>query len=819
MDFSRFLPWDSGEIEVANNILVKCLKLYGEILSGNLIRYYDYYVGKSISRTDLTFINNKNYNQPFIISDSAIIPGKWYWEHKVVINGVIKIGVATNNYPDADSTWFYCSNGTITNKTTIIEAPTYTVDDIIGIALDTEKGFIYFSKNNVFVSALTEEPLFNNLYGSELFSCMELDTNASITILFENLNYSVTNYNNGIYDYVTNVERGLEELQFFWDVYKTKVLNKYKSVLDPNDIVKKIQDIKNISNNHPVGNPSEQAYFLNLPELLKSKGTVKSLQGIFNFFGIAISVVPWYDPGYLSNQRTGVLIRLTFGGENVANEEIYEIVEQLVYLVLDVCAILVHIDVFKEFSTTLDELQETSDDVVVGTDKCTIDPEPASARPDVIFVPMFSPPFKGYFTGLNTCNSGSLPNYSGLFSTYCPYLYDCYEVTRPIDIFIKDPSLVVGGNRNIIGVTDGKGNLRLKEYLRVSETAPYVVTLKEIPEDLFVMGSEVMYLGNPTLTNEYSINNKILLFNVSQAGTWMSVAYHTYYDGLKTNVIEPVYGEPYLLTVSGTLTRAINDVSVFPSYITVEEVLTVGSKISWYPFIAAWNEVLIVKDLEIRSVFPIKTVTFNDLDTPWLVQPISDLYPIIDMDFNIDPDLDFDGSIFMDFSFVLIDSLNVDSNTESISEVAWNEEINLINKEYLSSDFPELTESKESIEKSYIEEIGQPTTDLSLIDYQNFSDSSDIKAQWDERRMSYAWVDGNNIEWPYFHYYGIITLPSTNPVIGDVITDPVGNIVVGDFVIGGAYNFIRDLTAYLEEFTSDAFPTIIDSLTGEIIED
>lgn len=446
MDFSTFLPWDRGELEVTNNILVKALKLYGEILSGKLIRYYDYYTGKSISKNNLCFTNSSpSYNSNYIISDTGILPGQWYWETKIVVAGDIKIGVANKNYPSIDSTWFYCSDGTITNKESIITAPTYTINDIIGIRLDTQKGFIYFLKNNVLVS---EQPSFNNLYGDELFSCMELSEGSSIEIVFNPLTYS-TFYNEGIYDYITNVESGLEELQFFWDIYKTKVVQKYKNILDPDNIVRRIQDIKN-SNNQPVGSPSEQAYFLNLPELLKSKGTIKSLKGIFNFFGIGIEVVPWYSEEYTRPQKTGVIIRIVLGGEAVSDSSIYTLINELVYLVLDVCAVVTYISVYKELSTNGDNLSELLDGFVLENSKC-LPYDWYNSRLDLEYFGMVNAPFKGFFTGRDNCITVNPPNYSGKYSVYCPSTDDCYrQPDRRLYTFLKDVTFQVGENRDIV---------------------------------------------------------------------------------------------------------------------------------------------------------------------------------------------------------------------------------------------------------------------------------------------------------------------------------------------------------------------------------
>lgn len=722
MDFSRFLPWDSGELEVTNNILIKALKLYGEILSGNLIRYYDYYIGKSIVKDNLTFTNSYSYNSTYVISDSAILTGTWYWEHLIVSSGNIKIGVANSNYPNTDSTWFYCSNGTITNKDTVIAAPTYTDSDIISISLDTSKGFIYFLKNNVLVSEL---PSFNNLYGSELYSCMELGVASSVTIVFNPLTYS-TLYNEGLYDYVTNVEQGLEELQFFWDVYRTKVLQKYKNVLDPDNIVRRIQDIKN-SNNQPVGSPSEQAYFLNLPELLKSKGTIKSLQGIFKFFGIGIEVIPWYSPEYTRPQKTGVVIRIVLGGEAVSDSTIYDLITELVQLVLDVCAVVTYISVYKELTTDGFDLSELLDGFVLEADRCLPYDWP-NARPDLSYIGYVSAPFKGFFTGRDVCITPNPPDYSGKYSVYCPSTDDCYkQPDRRLYTALSDTTFRVGENCDI--VSWGTLKIDFGEVVVPTYGDPYILLVGE--------SKASVPLGDP---NNYP------------AATPIEVI------------------EKYTLPITvGSL--------VF-NYEFNSTISHGSNSISGYNVIGDYNEYVIVKSTTL-GMYNEETVVFSELATPfdWYSESFEYLFPYSDT-----PSLESNTEIIEEIGWVeqITDThqysksdiglnINLDFNTALILDFDQNLDLDL------DLDFTFISDSVEKYEMPIIEEVGW-VEEITPTLIKPVSDYSAIYAFWTQRAMNmvYPVID----EFGELLYYRILA-----QILGESSLPKINAITIGNFII------------------------------------
>lgn len=635
MDFSTFLPWDREEIEVTNNILIKCLKLYGEILSGKLIRYYDYYIGKDIvQEPNLIFTNSQIYPssdivikpENYVISDAAIKPGKWYWEHKILVAGDIKIGIAISSYgnPLIPSTWFYCSNGTLTNKDSVINVPTYGVNDVIGIALDTEKGFLYFSKNNMFMSSfLNEMPVFTNLYNSEFYSCVELGVTSSVQVIFKPLNYSVSDYKEGIYDYTINIDQGLEELHFFWDIYKTKVLKKYKTISDPYDLVTKIQDIKNF-NREPVGAPAEQAYFLNLPALLKAKGTLKSLRKVFKLFGINIEIIPWYSEEYTSStyQKTGVIIRVVLGGEHVSDPYIYALITQLIYLVIDVCAVVTYLSVYKKIVTTGDEfnLSATLSKLAIVKSSCIVY-DWTNSRPDLYNFPYISAPFKGYFSGREADSSEvPLPDYSGRYASYCPLINDCdKQKNRILHSFIKDTIFKVGNNKNIINYVTEK-----------VEEGSYVLPIyaSDFEIDFNKLVWEIDF--NNTIENVDFNVGELYTLKVGERRASLPVSNPNYFP---SDISEEMINEFSLPIVVGTQDF---------SYCFNSSISNGSNSTSGYITFGDFNEYCITKTITVTSGL-ITDTTLPPTDT--IINLISPVY-----DFNTSVNLDFDENLFEDFN-------------------------------------------------------------------------------------------------------------------------------------------------------------------------
>ena len=102
----------------------------------------------------------------FLLSTLAVNNGKWYSEFKISSLGTYcHVGIMgiedwenqVSGYPyfgDTANSWSYNNtNGIRNNYITIDNESTYTTGDIIGIALDLDNNYIYFSKNGIYINS------------------------------------------------------------------------------------------------------------------------------------------------------------------------------------------------------------------------------------------------------------------------------------------------------------------------------------------------------------------------------------------------------------------------------------------------------------------------------------------------------------------------------------------------------------------------------------------------------------------------------------------------------------------------------------------
>ena len=97
--------------------------------------------------------NNKGFRSTFAVSQ-----GKWYWEVKwnsgggTAIIGIADDAYATSSYLGSTSkSWGYYNSGDYyNNASTNSYGNSFTSGDIIGVALDADNGYLYFSKNGTF---------------------------------------------------------------------------------------------------------------------------------------------------------------------------------------------------------------------------------------------------------------------------------------------------------------------------------------------------------------------------------------------------------------------------------------------------------------------------------------------------------------------------------------------------------------------------------------------------------------------------------------------------------------------------------------------
>ncbi|MDA9761371.1 putative Ig domain-containing protein [bacterium] len=112
--------------------------------------------GVTLSEGNLKASLNGNYQ---VFGTIQVTQGKWYWEQKINSSSLF-VSVADGNRAtentgtgllNRDYAWAYRSDG-VRQHTNVTSSygDSFTTNDIIGVALDMDNGFIYFSKNGVF---------------------------------------------------------------------------------------------------------------------------------------------------------------------------------------------------------------------------------------------------------------------------------------------------------------------------------------------------------------------------------------------------------------------------------------------------------------------------------------------------------------------------------------------------------------------------------------------------------------------------------------------------------------------------------------------
>ena len=112
--------------------------------------------GVTLSDGNLKASLNGDYQ---VFGTINLTSGKWYWEQKVGSSNLF-VSVADGNRATEDTgtgllnrdyAWAYRSDGVKQHdNTTASYGDSFTTNDIIGVALDMDNGFIYFSKNGTF---------------------------------------------------------------------------------------------------------------------------------------------------------------------------------------------------------------------------------------------------------------------------------------------------------------------------------------------------------------------------------------------------------------------------------------------------------------------------------------------------------------------------------------------------------------------------------------------------------------------------------------------------------------------------------------------
>jgi len=529
---------DKSSVFTYTNVLFKTLQLFSQTLSGNLVSYNTFSTtGKNIVYDGTTLFctttsSDVSSISPVVssstisssncaIADLSLTTGKWYWEYKIGNSNVdIGIGIVnnrfntgniindSNNYVNVNeslSYWFYYSSGIITNglvvnpdgslsENIILQSTVgfdlrYGAGDTIGISIDMDNGALWFSKNgNFFLEDSTSTmngscvlkpstaPL-RNLYGHQVYPVVIInDVGVSVDVAFNPATHVYsTLFNHGFYREIIDIEDDLLQLQNFWDSYQTNDISEFKAIKDGSMIVTNMESLTESLGQY-ISSSVEKAYLINLPNILKAKGTLTAFKNLFNFFNISIDIIPWYDPQYVStvtnnslgidsNIRNGIIVKVGSKNNIFIGQNTYNLILTILELLLDVCATIAYIEVYKDLGGE-DLVLKESLLYEINNNLCDVYDWGLNRLPNLYSI--YKSPHMGYFTGKLKCLPSQPPDYSGLFGTQCPPDPNCpdsicYKPSNLLDVYVQDPYIVVGNyNRILLEYEDGA--IRLPIY-------------------------------------------------------------------------------------------------------------------------------------------------------------------------------------------------------------------------------------------------------------------------------------------------------------------------------------------------------------------
>ena len=91
---------------------------------------------------------------PIALGTLIMPSGQWYWEVTITAGGAQMVGIAdstaggaNSNYTTANGWYYYSGGQRYTNNTPVNYGTTFTVGDVIGVALDIDTGTLVFYKN------------------------------------------------------------------------------------------------------------------------------------------------------------------------------------------------------------------------------------------------------------------------------------------------------------------------------------------------------------------------------------------------------------------------------------------------------------------------------------------------------------------------------------------------------------------------------------------------------------------------------------------------------------------------------------------------
>jgi len=231
------------------------------------------------------------------------------------------------------------------------------------------------------------------------------------------------------YDFQSKVQ----ELQYFWDAYEVEDLTKLKAVLDPENIVEKIANINEICGSS-TPEESEKAFLMTVPLFSKMKGTLKGLTNVLHLFGITISILPWYDSDFPLDDAEECSIMITASVDSgCLVEESYDLIREIVELLLDVCSIIARFDLVRKFRTQL-PIQEDILLQELAPSYCLFyDWRRARECCDLFAIASVTP--VAFYTSPTVCPGPF--QHDAMYSHSCFDTYDC--ALDRIDLCITDP--------------------------------------------------------------------------------------------------------------------------------------------------------------------------------------------------------------------------------------------------------------------------------------------------------------------------------------------------------------------------------------------
>jgi len=240
----------------------------------------------------------------------------------------------------------------------------------------------------------------------------------------------------------SNLDSRFYALKNFWDAYKTNDLGKLREILDADNISPRVAQINEICGSS-TAEQSEKAYLMTISSFNKMKGTLKGVTSVLRMFGISLSVIPWYSPKFNVEGAPECSVLITAAlDDGCLAEDSYRIIEEIIGLLLDVCAIVVEFSLIRKFVTFFTDYYEVLAVTNIGRKDCEFW---EWRRSEVEHIAM---PAKGVCAPIMVDQCQHNYKMNGVVLAKC----DC-QACRPerMDIILNDITVRVGANDTVVG--------------------------------------------------------------------------------------------------------------------------------------------------------------------------------------------------------------------------------------------------------------------------------------------------------------------------------------------------------------------------------